>query len=66
MNVNINLNNVDWVLLREQKLWLIEAMSQLKSGDELLADGLLGLLDDIQNQAALTLGEDVVFGDFKE
>ena len=61
--MNINLDNVDWKLLREQKLWLMSAIKELDlqygTGDD--GEGLLALIDDIQDQAALILGEDAVF-----
>jgi hypothetical protein len=52
--------NVDWALLRKQKQWLVRMESMLKDSDE--ATGLLGLLDDLQDEATKVLGDDVVFG----
>lgn len=46
---------IDWKLLREQKL----ALLKLDNNEE--ADGLVNLLDDIQDKAAKILGERVVF-----
>ena len=56
--------NVDWALLRKQKLRLVELAdphSEL-GGDADLA-GIVGLLDAIQDQAAEVLGEQAVFGE---
>jgi len=61
MKVTIDLSNVDWELLREQKEWLISTNSFIRYKTE-LGDGLLHLLDDIQDQAAEVLGEEAVFG----
>ena len=61
--VTINLDNVDWALLREQKEWLDTMVFEGNGDNETLgyAEGLLSLLDEIQDQAALVLGEFVVF-----
>lgn len=51
----IDVGAIDWKLLREQKL----ALLKLDNNEE--ADGLVNLLDDIQDKAAKILGERVVF-----
>ncbi len=64
---------VDWPLLRKQKLFLLglamadefEAMRDVwnnNNGQEAL-DGVIELLDYLQDQAAEQLGDTVVFGD---
>jgi len=58
--VNIELN-VDWDMLSNQKRALIEAINN--SGTDAL-EGILNLIDDIQDQAASQLGNDVVFKEF--
>lgn len=66
--VLVDLSKVDWELLREQKLDLTQMFSDLAAKSPSLVelrerlDGVLSLLDDIQDQAAEVLGEDVVFG----
>ena len=63
---------LDWVLLREQKLFLLklftkdtfDEMSEFwnnNAGQDVI-DGLLGLIDTLQDQAAEQLGEVEVFG----
>ena len=65
--VTVDLSHVDWSLLRKQKLTLFRtAMRRTKTGAPETADhlrGLVHLLDHIQDQAAETLGEEVVFGE---
>lgn len=74
--VPVLLENVDWELLRKQKRGLVNALS-FAEGDASKTSGPLGLaaayvevyaglvhlLDHIQDQAALVLGEKAVFGD---
>lgn len=55
--VIVDLTNVDWSLLRKQKLDLLNRI-----GDEDPLMGLVHLLDEIQDQATTVLGEKVVFG----
>jgi len=62
MKVSIELN-VDWDMLSNQKRALIEAINN--SGTDAL-EGILNLIDDIQDQAASQLGNDVVFKEFWE
>jgi hypothetical protein len=65
-HVTIDLSNVDWSLLRKQKLTLLKtAQRRAKMGESEPAEhlrGLVHLLDHIQDQAAETLGEEAVFG----
>jgi hypothetical protein len=59
--------NVDWGQLRAQKARLVElADPHSKLGGDADLDGIVGLLDDIQDQAAEVLGEKAVFGDLDE
>ena len=64
--VTVDLSNVDWGLLRKQKLSLLKAVRiKAKTGATEAVEhlrGLVHLLDHIQDQAAETLGEEVVFG----
>lgn len=74
--VTVDLSNVDWTLLREQKQSLLRVLETItktvtpeearaKTGATETTDhlrGLVHLLDHIQDQAAETLGEKVVFG----
>jgi len=64
--ITVDLGNVDWSLLRKQKLTLLKtAQRRTKTGATEAAGhlrGLVHLLDNIQDQAAETLGEEVVFG----
>jgi hypothetical protein len=62
--VVISLNNIDWSLLREQKLWLIHCIDVMSYDNWKTEniEGVLALLDSIQDQAAEILGEEIVFG----
>ena len=53
--LDVCLVHVDWTLLRIQKEWL----SQFGTDE---AEGLLNFLDRIQDTAALSLGDEIVFG----
>jgi hypothetical protein len=53
---------IDWELLRQQKEWLMRR----ENDDSIEAEGLLALIDDIQDQAVATspeLEEEVFGGD---
>ena len=60
------IKHVDWVLLRRQKQTLIKQLDRAKSlKDDTTADdfeGILSLIDCIQDEAAECLGEEAVFG----
>ena len=58
----IELENIDWALLREQKEWLVGNSSDDMYVTEMV-DGLLGLIDYIQDSAEEELGSQIVFGD---
>ena len=69
--VQVDLSKVDWALLRKQKEALITAsaalgkrqpFAALKQLDTDAFEGLLNLLDHLQDSAATTLGEETVFG----
>ena len=62
--VTVGLDNVDWEQLRDQKahLTFLSSHSSPVPGKEHL-EGILSLLDNLQDQAAEILGEDAVFGD---
>lgn len=61
--VRVDVSKVNWKLLRKQKLTLIELLNRkvsLKEKDHI--DGVLALVDHIQDHAAEQLGEVEVFG----
>jgi len=68
--VNVNLSNIDWELLRNQKEELvrirqmrIDELHLPATQDELNnLSGIIHLLDSLQDQAAKTLGGNTVFG----
>lgn len=49
--VSIELPNIDWVLLRDQKQALLQCIS---NEDDTLLEGLLSLIDHIQDSAVET------------
>lgn len=60
---NIDLRKVDWELLRKQKAQLFDlAREGIDGEDQPYAEGLLSLLDHLMDEAAKTLGEELVFG----
>jgi len=61
-NISINVVDVDWELLREQKIQLILTIqdSEIEETKDALM-GILNLIDTIQDSASEQLGEDVVF-----
>lgn len=62
-NISVDLDNIDWVLLRLQKLWLLEVVDFEIDGDTAHGDGLIAFIDHVQDEAASQLGEDTVFGE---
>ena len=66
--IMINIGNVDFQLLQEQKLWLLHVMDLLAEDNKPIeaGDGLVNFLDYIQDQAAEQIGEDAVFGVLSE
>lgn len=58
---NIDLRKVDWKLLREQKAWL-DDRTRVPEAHRQMPQGLLELLDHLMDEAAKTLGEELVFG----
>ncbi len=69
--VSVDLSGVDWIMLRKQKealvalsLFTLKACSILGivNGGESAIEGVLGLLDHVQDQAVEILGEEAVFG----
>lgn len=58
----INFNTIDWKLLRKQKITLIEQISSCKPSSSENLEGILNLLDYIQDSAAEELGDKIVFG----
>ena len=69
MNV-INVDKIDWALLREQKAVLLDIV--FGGGHDLTVeqvdalDGVINMIDDLQDSACENLGEVVVFGDDAE
>ena len=64
----IDMTHMDWALLREQKLALVEVLNgkpcQMPITENL--EGILHTLDAIQDQASEQLGADAVFGPEKK
>ena len=62
--VLVDFSNVDWLLLRKQKAWLVElsADAVVAPRTREIVEGLLGLLDKAMDDAAGYLGEETVFG----
>ena len=56
-------HDIDWALLRSQKLTLIQVIgvSPPTVADDLI--GILHLIDALQDEAAELVGSDIVFGD---
>ena len=54
--MNIDIGQIDFALLRKQKLHLIDGDYSPE------ADGLINLIDRIQDEAAKVVGEEAVFG----
>jgi hypothetical protein len=54
--MNIDIGNINFELLRKQKLHLLE------KDDSVEADGIILIIDRIQDEAAKLLGEEAVFG----
>ncbi len=53
---------IDWALLRQQKQSLLEAMESVHPSIAEDLDGILHLLDALQDEAASKYGSDAVFG----
>lgn len=66
LEVPVVLRNVDWVALRQQKETLVRLASEgaISSGEAECLDGVVHLLDHLQDQAAEVLGEECVFGTY--
>ena len=60
-NMKVEIGNVDWKLLREQKFQLCLLEKKCKKQRDVI-DGILSLLDAIQDSAAETVGNENVFG----
>ena len=61
--VLVDVDKVDWKLLREQKDCLLQVRNYIKKPPvATVIDGIISLLDDIQDQAAVEIGEEKVFG----
>jgi len=62
----IRIGKTNWKMLGEQKLCLIKAIETASEENSKLLQGLLHFVDHIQDQAAITLGNGIVFTPFKE
>lgn len=64
---DVSIAEVDWALLRKQKVTLLQVMDTLQTPwiEEDL-QGIVNLLDSIQDQAAQVIGNNAVFGDDEE
>jgi hypothetical protein len=64
MSVQITLSNIDWKMLSGQKLIILELISRkndLTQAEDDVLNGMIHLLDEIQDQAAEQLGSENVF-----
>lgn len=57
------LNSTNWALLRSQKLTLIQVIGVSPPTVAEDLQGILHLIDAIQDEAAWHIGSDIVFGD---
>lgn len=55
--------NVDWTLLRSQKLTLMQVIATSPPTVAEDLTGILHLIDSLQDEAALFFGEEVIFGE---
>lgn len=64
--MTINLGNVDWTELRHQKQVLAVVIQRLQTTGQTHEseplDGILSLLDHLQDEAAMVLGQRKVYG----
>jgi glutaredoxin-related protein len=61
--IMVDVGKVDWKMLRDQKKILVTAFSNAKDQVKMNAYiGIVCLLDSIQDQAAVQIGEKKVFG----
>lgn len=56
-------HDIDWALLRSQKLTLIQVIGVSPPTVAEDLQGILHLIDALQDEAAKLLGSDIVFGD---
>jgi hypothetical protein len=63
-SVTLTLENVDWEMLRNQKLTLVGLSGDgaLTKNEADALDGVINFLDHVQDQGAKILGEETVFG----
>lgn len=68
MEILVNIGNIDWELLKEQKAALLDVLANLKNDkQEKLLEGILGLIDSIQDEAVdAGLSESLVFSSEEE
>jgi len=66
-SIMIEVGGTDWKLLREQKLKLISMRLSIRPPNDTVdvLDGIVNLIDNIQDQAAEQIGENKVFGRLK-
>lgn len=69
-HVTVDLSKTDWKLLREQKATVLNLIEfdefpNLRVGFKGTLQGIVNWIDNIQDQAAETLGEKKVFGRLK-
>ena len=57
--------NVDWTLLRSQKLTLMQVIATSPPTVAEDLTGILHLIDSLQDEAALFFGEGVIFGELR-
>lgn len=68
MEILVNIGNIDWELLKEQKAALLDVLANLKNDkQEKLLEGILCLIDSIQDEAIdAGLSESLVFSSEEE
>ena len=64
----VDMSSVNWSLLREQKqeLLAIRSVRAISNSEASAIDGIIHLIDFIQDESATQLGETVVFGEKEE
>jgi hypothetical protein len=57
------MDRIDWTLLRSQKLTLVQVIATSPPTVAEDLTGILHLIDALQDEAALHVGNDIVFGE---
>jgi hypothetical protein len=65
VSVAVDMSGVDWELLRKQKQHLLSAIDYFQGSEPDINEGLegiLNLLDHVQDEAEKVIGKEIVFG----